>query len=117
MESFCELIAAMKLRTTNLKGRHLSTGRAIELLVEPGIETPNGLAQVQPGLLIRSVNRYLRAWGAVQVPPLSWLALARKHGGLPALPKELAERVALFDGHRCVKPVPVPVPVLALSYI
>lgn len=64
MERFCELIAAMKLRTTNLKGRHLSTGRAIELLVEPGIETPDGLVQVQPGLLTRStVNRYLRAWG------------------------------------------------------
>lgn len=28
MERFCELIAAMKLRTTNLKNRHLSTGRA-----------------------------------------------------------------------------------------
>jgi hypothetical protein len=64
MERFCELIAAMKLRTTNLKGRHLSTGRAIELLVEPGIATPSGLVQVQPGLLTRStVNRYLRAWG------------------------------------------------------
>ena len=64
MERFCELIAAMKLRTTNLKGRHLSTGRAIELLVEPGIETPDGLVQVQRGLLTRStVNRYLRAWG------------------------------------------------------
>ena len=34
MGRFCELIAAMKLRTTNLKGRHLSTGRAIELLVD-----------------------------------------------------------------------------------
>ena len=64
MERFCELIAAMKWRTTNLKGRHLSTGRAIELLIEPGIETPDGLVQVQPGLLTRStVNRYLRAWG------------------------------------------------------
>ena len=45
MERFCELVAAMKLRTTNLKNRHLSTGRAIELLVEHGI------------------NRYLRSWG------------------------------------------------------
>ena len=43
MERFCELVAAMKLRTTNLKSRHLSTGRAIELLVEHGIETPDGL--------------------------------------------------------------------------
>jgi hypothetical protein len=64
MERFCELVAAMKLRTTNLKNRHLSTGRAIELLVEHGIETPGGLVQAPPGLLTRTtVNRYLRHWG------------------------------------------------------
>jgi hypothetical protein len=67
MERFCELIAAMKLRTTNLKGRHLSTGRALELLVEHGIETPDGLVRAPPGLLTRTtVNRYLRAWGMGQ---------------------------------------------------
>ncbi len=32
MERFCELVAAMKLRTTNQKNRHLSTNRALELL-------------------------------------------------------------------------------------
>ena len=54
----------MKLRTTNLKNRHLSTGRAIELLVEYGIETPDGLVRAPPGLLTRTtVNRYLRHWG------------------------------------------------------
>ena len=54
----------MKLRTTNLKNRHLSTSRAIELLVEHGIETPEGLVQAPPGLLTRTtVNRYLRHWG------------------------------------------------------
>ena len=64
MERFCELVAAMKPRTTNLKNRHLSTGRAIELLVEHGIETPDGLVQAPPGLLTRTtVNRYLRHWG------------------------------------------------------
>ena len=64
MERFCELVAAMKLRTTNRKGRHLSTGRALELLVEHGIETPEGLVQAPQGLLTRTtVNRYLRAWG------------------------------------------------------
>ncbi len=64
MERFCELVAAMKLRTTNQKGRHLSTGRALELLVEHGIETPDGLVRAPPGLLTRTtVNRYLRAWG------------------------------------------------------
>ena len=45
MERFCELVAAIKLRTTNLKNRHLSTGRTIELLVEHGIETPDGLVR------------------------------------------------------------------------
>jgi hypothetical protein len=64
MERFCELVAAMKLRTTNQKGRHLSTGRVIELLVEHGIETPDGLVRAPAGLLTRTtVNRYLRAWG------------------------------------------------------
>jgi transposase len=32
LERYCELIAALKLRTTNKNGRHLSTRRAIELL-------------------------------------------------------------------------------------
>ncbi len=64
MERFCELVAAMKLRTTNQKGRHLSTARALELLVEHGIETPDGLVRAPPDLLTRTtVNRYLRAWG------------------------------------------------------
>jgi hypothetical protein len=64
MERFCELVAAMKLRTTNLKNRHLSTGRAIELLAEHGIETPDGLVRAPPGLLTRTtVNRYLRSLG------------------------------------------------------
>ena len=31
LERYCELIAALKLRTTNKQGRHLSTQRAIEL--------------------------------------------------------------------------------------
>ncbi len=32
LECACEIIAALKLRTTNRKGRHLSANRAIELL-------------------------------------------------------------------------------------
>ena len=32
LERYCEIIAALKLRTTNGKGRHLSTVCAIELL-------------------------------------------------------------------------------------
>jgi hypothetical protein len=64
MERFCELVVAIKLRTTDLKNRHLSTGRAIELLVEHGIETSDSLVRAPPGLLTRTtVNRYLRHWG------------------------------------------------------
>jgi transposase len=32
MESYCEIVAAFKIRTSNKKGRHISTTRAIELL-------------------------------------------------------------------------------------
>ena len=64
MERFCEVIAALKLRTTNKKGRHLSTARAIELLEEHGVETPGGELRAAPGLLTRAtVNRYLALWG------------------------------------------------------
>lgn len=64
MERYCEIIAAMKERTTNQKGRHLSTVRALELLAEHGIKTPEGLVQPAAGLLKKAtVNRYLKAWG------------------------------------------------------
>jgi transposase len=64
LERFCEVIAALKLRTTNKKGRHLSTPRAIELLEGEGVETPDGLLRAPKGLLTRStVNKYLREWG------------------------------------------------------
>ena len=33
IERWCEIIAAMKIRTTNKKGRHLSTVRTLQLLV------------------------------------------------------------------------------------
>jgi hypothetical protein len=42
MEYYCELIAAIKVRTFNKKGRHLSTGEAIRLIEEFGVETPDG---------------------------------------------------------------------------
>ena len=60
LERYCELIAALKLRTTNKAGRHLSTGRAIELMEDYGVETAQGLVKVPKGLLRRpTVNRYL----------------------------------------------------------
>ena len=61
LERYCELIAALKLRTTNKNGRHLSTRRAIELLEEYGIETPQGLVKAPTGLLHKTtVDVYVR---------------------------------------------------------
>lgn len=62
LERYCELIAALKLRTTNKQGRHLSTRRAIELLEDFGIEMVEGspAVKVPKGLLFPStINRYL----------------------------------------------------------
>lgn len=64
MARYCEIIAALKMRTSNKKGRHLSTNRTIELLEEHGVETPDGHVQPPVGLLKRStVNRWLKDWG------------------------------------------------------
>lgn len=64
LERYCEIVAALKLRTTNKKGRHLSTARALELMERHGVETPDGLVRPPAGLLRRTtVNCYLRQWG------------------------------------------------------
>ena len=64
LERYCEVIAALKVRTSNRKGRHLSTVQAIRLLEEYGIETPDGHLQAPVGLLKKTtVNRYLKQWG------------------------------------------------------
>jgi hypothetical protein len=64
LERYCEIIAALKVRTTNGKGRHLSTARAIELLERYGVDTPDGHVQPAPGLLKKpTINHYLRQWG------------------------------------------------------
>ena len=62
MVRYCEIIAALKMRTSNKKGRHLSINRAIELLEEQGVETPDGHVQPAKGLLRpTTVNRWLRS--------------------------------------------------------
>ena len=67
LERYCEIIAALKLRTTNGKGRHLSTRRAIALLEEHGVETKDGLVRAPRGVLKRpTLDRYLRRWGLDQ---------------------------------------------------
>ena len=63
LDYFCQLIAAMKIRTLNKKGRHLPTTECIRLLEDFGLETPTGFIQAPKGLLKKStVNRYLRKW-------------------------------------------------------
>jgi hypothetical protein len=48
MERYCELIAAIKVRTTNKKDRHLSTAESIRLIETHGIDTPDGHVMIQP---------------------------------------------------------------------
>ena len=64
LERYCEVIAALKIRTSNQKGRHLSTCEALRLLENYGIETPDGLVQAPAGQLTKTtINRYLKQWG------------------------------------------------------
>jgi hypothetical protein len=63
LEYYCELIAALKLRTTNKSGRHLSTGWSIQLPEEYGVETVQELIKSPRGLLRKqTVNRWLSRW-------------------------------------------------------
>jgi hypothetical protein len=63
LERYCELIAALKLRTTNKQGRHLSTQRAIEILEQYGVETPQGVIRAPQGVLHKTtINVYLHQW-------------------------------------------------------
>jgi hypothetical protein len=64
MERFCEVVAAIKVRTSNRKGRHLSTAEAIRLLEDYGVQTPDGPVQAPKDVLTKTtVNRYLKRWG------------------------------------------------------
>lgn len=74
MRYYCELVAALQLRTTNKKGRHLSTRECIRLLQESGVDTPDGLIKVPVGQLkVSTVNRYLKRFGythrSLQIEP------------------------------------------------
>src|SRR6266481_2526933 len=50
LERYLELIAALKVRTSNGKGRHLSTREAIRLLEDHGLDTTEGHVQAPKGL-------------------------------------------------------------------
>jgi hypothetical protein len=64
IQRWCEIVAAMKVRTTNKKGRHLSTVRTLQLLTEHGVDTPDGFQKLAPGRLTAStINRHLKRLG------------------------------------------------------
>ena len=76
MEQYIQIIAAMKIRTLNKKGHHLSTPEAIRLLEEFGIETNQGLVKAPKSVLKKStVNKYLQSWGydirSLEIEPVS----------------------------------------------
>lgn len=65
IEWWCEVVAAMKSRTTNRQGRRLSTKRILEIVTEHGVETlDRGLVKLPPGQLAAStLNRHMRQRG------------------------------------------------------
>ncbi|KPA17051.1 integrase, catalytic region [Candidatus Magnetomorum sp. HK-1] len=64
MEFYCELIAAIKIRTSNKKNRYLSTSEAIHLLENYGINTSDGYVKPPKSVLKpTTINRYLKYWG------------------------------------------------------
>ena len=64
MKQYCELIAALKIRTTNKKGRHISTGKALWILENHGVEIEGRKILIPKGLLTTStINRHLKRQG------------------------------------------------------
>jgi transposase InsO family protein len=64
MIRYCELIAALKIRSTNRKGKQLSTPRAIWILENHGIDLEGKRINSPKGLLTKpTVNRYLKRLG------------------------------------------------------
>ena len=64
MLQYCEIIAALKLRTTNKNGRHISTVTALDVLETTGIESEYGFVKLTMGELNKAtVNRYLSLYG------------------------------------------------------
>ena len=64
IERWCEIVAAMKKSTTNRKGRHLSTARALKLVKEHEGHKPEVRRKLSPGLLtISMLNRHMRRLG------------------------------------------------------
>jgi len=66
MLSYCEVIAALKIRSTNKKGKQLSTPRAIWILENHGVDLEDKRIILPKGLLTKpTVNRYLKRLGLI----------------------------------------------------
>lgn len=64
MIRYCELIAALKIRSTNRQGKQLSTPRAIDILENHGIDVEGTRIIAPKGLLTKpTINRYLKRLG------------------------------------------------------
>lgn len=64
MERYCQIIAALKVRTMNKKGHHLSTPESIRILEEVGVEVSGKLIKAPKGVLKKStVNRFITRLG------------------------------------------------------
>lgn len=64
LEMYCQMIAAIKIKSNNKKNHHLSTFEAIRLIENYGIHGPKGFIKAPAGILKRStVDRYLKLWG------------------------------------------------------
>jgi hypothetical protein len=64
LDRYCEVVAALKLRTENKKRHHISTAKAIEIIEQHGVSTPDGWVKAPPGLLDKSlINRHMKALG------------------------------------------------------
>jgi hypothetical protein len=60
LHHYCQLIAAMKIRSMNGKKHMLSTARCIKFLEDDGIEIKGRVIKVEPNLLkVSTVNNYL----------------------------------------------------------
>lgn len=64
MLRYCELIAALKIRSTNRKGKQLSTPRAVWILENHRVDLEGKRIMAPKGLLTKpTVNRYLKRFG------------------------------------------------------
>ena len=64
MQYYCDLIAALKKRTTNKQNRHLSTPTALWILENHGIGVDGTIVMAPKNVLKKStVNRYLKRFG------------------------------------------------------